>query len=145
MRVSAFRSWICTYFSIKCNLLTKFIYSCNGDLVQPCLVAPETHFDSSVIQTELPNRNHERASIILILMFLLVLLFTLVAVSVFYIRKWQRRNRFFAHARLNENVEEITNPIFDYSAAIEADDAPVATTKFDGNNDKVNTITQVKI
>lgn len=107
-------------------------------MIQPCLVGPDTHFDGSVIQTELPNENHEKASMILILIFLLVLLFTLVAVSVFYIRKWQRRNRFFAHARLNENVEEITNPIFDYSAAIEADDThPVATTKFDGNNDKV--------
>ena len=52
---------------------------------------------------------------------------TLVVLTVFYLRKWQRRVRFFAHARLNENVEEITNPIFDFSAT-ERDDINLPVT-----------------
>ena len=81
------------------------------------------------------NNDHDTFSIVIILMFTLLLISTLAIVAVFYVRKWQRRNRFFAHARLNENVEEITNPIFDF-AATERDDIVMPVT-VSSNDDKV--------
>lgn len=45
--------------------------------------------------------------------------------------------RFFAHARLNENVEEITNPIFDFSAT-DLDDINLPVTNISSSEDKVN-------
>ncbi len=61
---------------------------------------------------------------------------TLVVIAVFYIRRWQRRVRFFAHARLNENVEEITNPIFDVSAT-DRDDINLPVTNISSSDEKV--------
>ena len=63
---------------------------------------------------------------------------TMIVITTFYFRRWQRRNRFFAHARLNENVEEITNPIFDYSAT---EDIVMPVTNISGttfDDDKVS-------
>lgn len=82
------------------------------------------------------NNDHDTMSIIIILIFTLVLMSTLAFVTIFYVRKWQRRTRFFAHARLNENVEEITNPIFDF-AATERDDVAMPVTNVSSNDDKV--------
>lgn len=81
------------------------------------------------------NNDHETLSAIIIFMFTLVVMTTLVVLGVFYVRRWQRRTRFFAHARLNENVEEITNPIFDFSAG---DDIALPVTNISSNDDKVS-------
>lgn len=88
--------------------------------------------DDSVTSSEMSNSDHELLSFLLILMFTLVLVATLAVVSIFYVKRWQRRTRFFAHARLNENVEEITNPIFD-----ECEDVTVPITNVSNNDDKV--------
>lgn len=61
---------------------------------------------------------------------------TLAVIAVFYVRRWQRRVRFFAHARLNENVEEITNPIFDFSAT-DRDDINLPVTNISSRDEKV--------
>lgn len=82
------------------------------------------------------NNDHDALSVIVILMFTLVLMSTLATVAVYYLRRWQRRTRFFAHARLNENVEEITNPIFDF-AATERDDIAMPVTNISSNDEKV--------
>lgn len=89
------------------------------------------------VTTEMLNNDHSASFLIIILMFSLALLSTLAVVVILYARKWQRRTRFFAHARLNENVEEITNPIFDF-AATERDDISVPVTNISSNDDKVN-------
>lgn len=70
-------------------------------------------------------------------MFTFIVMSTLAVLAVFYVRRWQRRTRFFAHARLNENVEEITNPIFDFSAT-ERDDIALPVTNISSNDDKVS-------
>lgn len=117
------------------NFLIKkhiFSYSCKNGLVQPCLIA-----DPDVVTTQMLNNDHDSLSVIIISMFTLVLMSTLATVAVFYIRRWQRRTRFFAHARLNENVEEITNPIFDF-AATERDDIAMPVTNISSNDEKVN-------
>lgn len=108
-------------------------------MVQPCLIEGTfSHPDGSVVSSEVLNNDHETLSVIIILMFTLILMSTLAFVAIFYVRRWQRRTRFFAHARLNENVEEITNPIFDF-AATERDDIPLPVTNISNNdNDKVS-------
>lgn len=83
--------------------------------------------------------DHETLSVVVMLMFTLILMSTLAILAVFYVRRWQRRTRFFAHARLNENVEEITNPIFDFSAT-ERDDIAMPVTNISNNDDKVSKI-----
>jgi hypothetical protein len=83
--------------------------------------------------------DHETLSVVVMLMFTLILMSTLAILAVFYVRRWQRRTRFFAHARLNENVEEITNPIFDFSAT-ERDDIAMPVTNISNNDDKVREI-----
>lgn len=103
---------------------------CKYGLVQPCLI------DESVTATEIKS-NDDAVPAIIILLFILVLVSTLALVAVLYIRKWQRRTRFFAHARLNENVEEITNPIFDF-AATDCDDISIPVTNISSNDDKVS-------
>lgn len=85
------------------------------------------------------SNDHDALSVIIVLMFSLVLMTTLAIVAVIYIRRWQRRTRFFAHARLNENVEEITNPIFDF-AATERDDIAMPVTNISSNDEKVRKI-----
>ena len=62
---------------------------------------------------------------------------TLVGIAVYYVKRWQRRTRFFVHARLNENVEEITNPIFD-STATERDDIALPITNISNSDEKVS-------
>ena len=69
---------------------------------------------------------------------------TLAVLAVFYVRRWQRRTRFFAHARLNENVEEITNPIFDFSAT-ERDDIAMPVTNISNNDDKVSRSIEIEV
>lgn len=86
--------------------------------------------------SEMSNSGHELFSFLLIFMFTLVLVATLAIVAIFYVKRWQRRTRFFAHARLNENVDEITNPIFDF-AATEREDIAVPVTNVSNNDDKV--------
>lgn len=81
------------------------------------------------------NNQHEALSLILVLLLTLILMSSLAVLTVFYLRKWQRRVRFFAHARLNENVEEITNPIFDFSAT-ERDDINLPVTSISNNEDE---------
>lgn len=85
----------------------------------------------------MPNDEHETASLLIILMFTLVLLSTLAVTAIFYVKRWHRRTRFFAHARLNENVEEITNPIFDFTAS-ERDDISMPVTNISTSDDKVS-------
>lgn len=82
------------------------------------------------------NGEHEILSFVLILVFTLVLMSILVMLAVFYGKRWQRRTRFFAHARLNENVEEITNPIFDFTTT-EREDIALPITNISNNDDKV--------
>lgn len=82
------------------------------------------------------NSDHELVSFLMIFMFTLVLVATLAIVAIFYVKRWQRRTRFFAHARLNENVDEITNPIFDFTAT-EREEIAVPVT-VSNNDDKVS-------
>lgn len=82
------------------------------------------------------NNDHETLSVIVILSFTFLLMSTLAVIAIFYIRRWQRRVRFFAHARLNENVEEITNPIFDFSAT-DRDDIHLPVTNISSSDEKV--------
>jgi hypothetical protein len=111
---------------------------CKNNLVQPCLIAEiYSHPDGSVVASEMLNNDHETLSVIIILMFTFLVMSTLAVLAVFYVRRWQRRTRFFAHARLNENVEEITNPIFDFSAT-ERDDIALPVTNISSNDDKVS-------
>lgn len=113
-------------------------FRCTSGLVQPCLIADVlSHPDGSVVASEMPNDDHEALSVVVILMFTLVLLSTLAATAVFYVKRWHRRTRFFAHARLNENVEEITNPIFDFTAT-ERDDISMPVTNISHSDDKVS-------
>ena len=108
---------------------------CKNDLVQPCLIADGSlHQDVSVTVAEIPTSDHETLSLVIILMFTFVVMATLAVIAVLYVRRWQRRTRFFAHARLNENVEEITNPIFDF-AATERDDIAMPVTNISSSND----------
>lgn len=90
----------------------------------------------------MPNDEHETLSVIIILMFTLVLMATLAATAIFYVKRWHRRTRFFAHARLNENVEEITNPIFDFTAT-ERDDISMPVTSISHSDDKVSALYKV--
>lgn len=92
--------------------------------------------DDSVTSSEISNSDHEFLSLLLILTFTLVLVATLAVVAIFYVKRWQRRTRFFAHARLNENVDEITNPIFDFTAT-EREDLAMPITNVSNNDDKV--------
>jgi hypothetical protein len=110
---------------------------CSNNLIQPCLIQPYSRSDDSVTSSEMINNHHETLSLILILMFTFLVMTTLAVIAVFYVRRWQRRTRFFAHARLNENVEEITNPIFDFSAT-ERDDIALPVTSISNNDDKVS-------
>jgi hypothetical protein len=93
--------------------------------------------DPDVKAEQMQKSDHETLSVIIMLMFTLILMATLAVLAVFYVRRWQRRTRFFAHARLNENVEEITNPIFDFSAT-ERDDIAMPVTNISNNDDKVS-------
>jgi hypothetical protein len=90
------------------------------------------------------NNNHQALSVVVILTFAFILMSTLAVVAVFYVRRWQRRVRFFAHARLNENVEEITNPIFDFSAT-DRDDINLPVTNISSSDEKVRIYYLVKI
>lgn len=115
-----------------------YLHSCKNGLVQPCLIDSIISSLDGVSSTEIINTAHETVSIIMVLIFLLVLMTTMIVITTFYFRRWQRRNRFFAHARLNENVEEITNPIFDYSAT---EDIVMPVTNISGttfDDDKVS-------
>lgn len=82
------------------------------------------------------NNTHDTMSVVVILLFTFLLMSTLAVIALFYVRRWQRRVRFFAHARLNENVEEITNPIFDFSAT-DRDDINLPVTSISNSDDKV--------
>ena len=86
--------------------------------------------------SEMFNNDHQTLSVVVILTFSFILMSTLAVIAVFYVRRWQRRVRFFAHARLNENVEEITNPIFDFSAT-DRDDINLPVTNISSGDDKV--------
>lgn len=112
------------------------VLRCRNGLVQPCLIESYTHTDGSVVASEMLNDDHDTMLLIIILMFTFVLMSTLAFVAIFYVRRWQRRTRFFAHARLNENVEEITNPIFDF-AATDRDDIALPVTNISNSDDKV--------
>jgi hypothetical protein len=115
---------------------TKSIhYRCKYGLIQSCLISDGlSHPD--VVVAEIHNDSHE-FSVITMLMMTLLLMSILAIVAVIYVRRWQRRTRFFAHARLNENVEEITNPIFDF-AATEREDIAMPVTNISHNDDKVS-------
>lgn len=108
--------------------------TCEIGLVQSCTIGDGY---PNVVVTGMQNGDHDTLSAIIILMFTLVLMSTLAFIAVFYVRRWQRRTRFFVHARLNENVEEITNPIFDF-AATERDDISMPVTNISSNDDKVS-------
>lgn len=111
---------------------------CSAGLAQPCTISndnPQTH-NPDVQVSEMFNNNHQTLSVVVILTFAFILMSTLAVIAVFYVRKWQRRVRFFAHARLNENVEEITNPIFDFSAT-DRDDINLPVTNISSSDDKV--------
>jgi len=95
------------------------------------------HQDDSVTASVMPANNHETLSIIVILLFSLILLSSFAFLAIIYLRQWQRRSRFFAHARLNENVEEITNPIFDFSATDGEDIVIGPVTNVSTSDDKV--------
>lgn len=117
------------------------IFRCSGGLIQPCAILNEysqTH-NRDVQVSEMFNNSHQTLSIVVILTFAFILMSTLAVVAVFYVRRWQRRVRFFAHARLNENVEEITNPIFDFSAT-DRDDINLPVTNISSSDEKVRNI-----
>lgn len=100
--------------------------------------------DPDVKAEQMQKSDHETLSAVIMLMFTLILMTTLAVLAVFYVRRWQRRTRFFAHARLNENVEEITNPIFDFSAT-ERDDISMPVTNISNNDDKVSISIQIEV
>ncbi|CRL03072.1 CLUMA_CG016407, isoform A [Clunio marinus] len=109
---------------------------CKNSLIQPCLISDiYSHSDPSVIASQMNVNNHETLSAVVMLLFAFIVMSTLAIAAVLYVRRWQRRTRFFAHARLNENVEEITNPIFDF-AATDRDDIPMPVTNIASNDDK---------
>ncbi|KAL7046079.1 hypothetical protein ACKWTF_002468 [Chironomus riparius] len=108
---------------------------CNDGHIQACSSLGESSQHPDVIASEMFNNQHETLSLILVLLLALILMSTLAFLTVFYLRKWQRRVRFFAHARLNENVEEITNPIFDFLAT-ERDDINLPVTSISNNEDE---------
>jgi hypothetical protein len=101
------------------------------------MISSDPAFHPEVVASEMFNNNQHPLSIVVILSFTFMLLSTLAVLVVFYLRKWQRRVRFFAHARLNENVEEITNPIFDFSAT-DRDDINLPVTSISSSDDKVS-------
>lgn len=116
--------------------------TCKNGLVQPCLISGSYPHDGYVSSTEIVTTSHEKIPYIMILVFVLCFLSTLVFVTGVYMKRWLQRNRFFTHSRLlNEtNVEEITNPIFEYSAAETEDGAlstPGAPLQNFGNDAKV--------
>lgn len=115
-----------------------FSYRCGEELIQPCTISndyPQAH-NPDVQVSEMFNNDHQTLSVVVILTFSFILMSTLAVIAVFYVRRWQRRVRFFAHARLNENVEEITNPIFDFSAT-DRDDINLPVTNISSGDDKV--------
>lgn len=119
------------------NLIDS-LSSCRNGLVQACVIFNEnSQSHPEVIASEMFNDGHETLSIIVTLSLTFLLMSTLAILAVFYVRKWQRRVRFFAHARLNENVEEITNPIFDFSAT-DRDDINLPVTSISSSDDKVS-------
>jgi hypothetical protein len=111
-------------------------YSCKNVLVQACTIFNDYPSHPDVVASEMFNNDHENMSVIVILSFTLLFMSTLAVIAVLYVRRWQRRVRFFNHARLNENVEEITNPIFDFSAT-DRDDINLPVTSISNNDDKV--------
>lgn len=64
--------------------------------------------------TELPNENFKTLIVIIVAALVSVFVFVLIFATIIYVQRWQMR-RFFNFSQLNENVEEITNPIFDLS------------------------------
>ncbi|KAG5677308.1 hypothetical protein PVAND_007077 [Polypedilum vanderplanki] len=121
----------------KCNETSSINEClCRNGLVQACVIFNENSQNHpEVVASEMFNDEHETLSIIVILSLTFLLMSTLAILAVFYVRKWQRRVRFFAHARLNENVEEITNPIFDFSAT-DRDDINLPVTSISNSDDK---------
>lgn len=87
-----------------------------------------------MVASEILNNDHETFSLILALSLTLIIMSSFVFLFILYLRRWQRRARFFAHARLNENVEEITNPIFDFSAT-DRDDINLPVTNISSSED----------
>jgi hypothetical protein len=113
-------------------------FRCNIGIIQPCTSKDNQQAHNPDVQvSEMFNNDHQTLSIVVILTFAFILTSTTAVIAVFYIRRWQRRVRFFAHARLNENVEEITNPIFDFSAT-DLDDINLPVTNISSSEDKVN-------
>jgi integrin beta 2 len=128
----------------KCNEQSSINEcTCKNGLIQPCLISDSFPHDGYVSSTEIVTTSHDKIPYIMILVFVLCFLSTSIFVMGVYIKRWLQRNRFFAHSRLlNEtNVEEITNPIFEYSAT-EVDDstdtAPGAPLQNFGNDSKVS-------
>lgn len=111
---------------------------CSNGYVRACISDPQDVYsqpDDSVTASEMSNSDHDFFSFLLIVIFTLVLVTTIAIFVILFIKRWQRRTRFFAHARLNENVDEITNPIFDFTAT-ESDEIAVPVTNVTNNDDK---------
>lgn len=112
-----------------------FNHRCEDGTTHDCIItSDDSQLHPEVIATEIINNQHNALSIIMTLSLSLILMSALTLFIILYLRKWQRRVRFFAHARLNENVEEITNPIFDFSAT-ERDDINLPVTSISNNDD----------
>jgi hypothetical protein len=121
------------------------LFRCRNGLVQACVIFNEnSQSHPEVIASEMFNEEHDALSIIVVLLLTFLLMSSLAILAVFYVKKWQRRVRFFAHARLNENVEEITNPIFDFSAT-DRDDINLPVTSISNSDDKVGQASILKM
>lgn len=102
-------------FSLPPALKLSFIIpiSCDDGSTQTCL-PPEELYHQDVTATEVPNENFKTLIVIIVAALVSVFIFVLIFATIIYVQRWQMR-RFFNFSQLNENVEEITNPIFDLS------------------------------
>lgn len=94
--------------------LSFSLISCNDGSTQTCLPPEDSLYHQDVTATELPNENFKTLIVIIVAALVSVFVFVLIFATIIYVQRWQMR-RFFNFSQLNENVEEITNPIFDLS------------------------------
>lgn len=90
------------------------LISCDDGSTQTCLPSEDSLYHPDVTTTEAPNENFKTLIVIIVAALVSVFVFVLIFATIIYVQRWQTR-RFFNFSQLNENVEEITNPIFDLS------------------------------
>lgn len=96
------------------KLSSVSLISCDDGSTQNCLPPEDSLYHQDVTATEVPNENFKTLIVIIVAALVSVFVFVLIFATIIYVQRWQMR-RFFNFSQLNENVEEITNPIFDLS------------------------------